>query len=263
MSLGGLDLYIAGQSFASLAALYTWLLAMLIGASASAEERALGTREWQMLQPYPFWKQWLIKVVTIGALALTLGNGLAAVMESAFPLIRDSGSAWPISMPGPRLGGLFLPGGLSSAGTVVVLIAAVSLYASSISSGGLRALLVALPFSIVLRSLYAYALFGAYRLEGMVLDSVYGASSMPFWRQLPTASAADFRWANLAYEWTGAIALIGFLALTLGLASRNHRSAEHGTARAGQMAWIAVYALVSGMFAHAGPAVLRWFLLTH
>ncbi|MGH7552272.1 MAG: ABC transporter permease subunit, partial [Longimicrobiales bacterium] len=43
---------------ASLSVLYCVLLAGLVGSLASAEERQLGTIEWQMLLPMPAWQQW-------------------------------------------------------------------------------------------------------------------------------------------------------------------------------------------------------------
>jgi ABC-type transport system involved in multi-copper enzyme maturation permease subunit len=53
---------------------------LVTGASAIAEERALGTLEWQWTQPIPMARQWKIKVGVAAALALTLGLILPAVL---------------------------------------------------------------------------------------------------------------------------------------------------------------------------------------
>ena len=42
--------------------LYAGFVALLIGSLSSAQERHLGTLEWQTLQPVPAWKQWAVKV---------------------------------------------------------------------------------------------------------------------------------------------------------------------------------------------------------
>ena len=275
MSLGRLDQIIAGQSFEALAGIYGGFLALLVGASASAEERALGTREWQALQPYAFWKQWAIKVVTISVLALVLGIGLAAVLEWIFPLVRDSGTSGPWSPPifrGPifrRLLGFLLPSALSGGALAIVVVVAISVFVSSLCTGGLRALIVALPFTAGLAWMYARLIGSIFSLDTLVLTRLYGAAASPtpvwLWmRRLPTASTADARWSILAFEWTGAVVLAGFLALMLRLAYRNHFSAEHGGSSAvRQMAGVAGYVIIGGAIAFGGPRVLEWFLFTH
>ena len=61
--------------------LYGGSLAMLIGSLASAEERQLGTLEWQTLLPSPAWQQWAVKVGVTFGLALLLGVGLPALLH--------------------------------------------------------------------------------------------------------------------------------------------------------------------------------------
>ena len=53
---------------------------LVTGASAIAEERVLGTLEWQWTQPIPMARQWKVKVGVATALALTLGLILPAVL---------------------------------------------------------------------------------------------------------------------------------------------------------------------------------------
>ncbi len=62
--------------------LYGGSLAILIGSLASAEERQLGTLEWQTLLPSPAWQQWAVKVGVTFGLTLLLGAGLPALLHS-------------------------------------------------------------------------------------------------------------------------------------------------------------------------------------
>ena len=55
---------------------------ILIGSLASAEERQLGTLEWQTLLPSPAWQQWAVKVGVTFGLALLLGVGLPALLHT-------------------------------------------------------------------------------------------------------------------------------------------------------------------------------------
>jgi hypothetical protein len=97
------------------------MLAWLAGSLASAEERHLGTLEWQLLLPVAAWQQWIVKAgVTLG-LALLLAIGL--------PML--------LAIDGPQLNPVY-------AGLIVVLVTA-SLYVSSLCSSGLRTLTVSGP----------------------------------------------------------------------------------------------------------------------
>ena len=64
---------------------YGGLVAIIIGAFASAEERQLGTAAWQNLMPVAAWKQWTVKVGVVLLLALTLGAGLPKLLELITP----------------------------------------------------------------------------------------------------------------------------------------------------------------------------------
>ena len=66
--------------FGGLTVLYSGMLALLIGALGSAEERQLGTLEWQGLLPMASWKQWTAKVVTVLALSMLLSVALPALL---------------------------------------------------------------------------------------------------------------------------------------------------------------------------------------
>ena len=70
----------------ALTLLYGPLLALLAGSLASAEERQLGTLEWQLLLPMAVWKQWFAKVGVALALALLLGLGLPVLVAWISPI---------------------------------------------------------------------------------------------------------------------------------------------------------------------------------
>lgn len=111
--------------------LYCVGLAIMIGALASAEERQHGTLDGQLLQPTPAWQQWMVKVgVTLG-LALVFGVGMPVLLNQLSPL-QD-------------LRALPMAGDLA---VLIVLLTASSLYLSSLSSSGVRAMVLSLPTGI-------------------------------------------------------------------------------------------------------------------
>jgi hypothetical protein len=106
--------------------LFGALLALLIGSLAGAEERQLGTLEWQALLPMAAWRQWTVKVAT--------AFGLAAVLALGLPILLAGGhvgvSAWHVG--------------------VIVFLTAGSLYVSSLCRTTLRALIVSGPLMLAL-----------------------------------------------------------------------------------------------------------------
>jgi len=127
-----------GFPIAVVAILYGGLLAMLIGSLASAEERELGTLEWQVLMPMAAWKQWAVKVGTV--------LGLAAVLSWFIPVLLANGRV-----------------SFNAGHAVVILfLTAGSLYVSSLCRSGLRALIAAGPLMLALSigSQYFYVLVG-------------------------------------------------------------------------------------------------------
>lgn len=130
----------------SMVTLFAGILAAFIflitGACAIAEERVLGTLEWQSTQPIPMARQWRIKVGVATGLALTLGLMLPATLVwlgfDAETLGTTFGKPeWqPIGVYALALGALF----------------ATSLYASSVSQSSMKA--VALT-PLLLGSLWA------------------------------------------------------------------------------------------------------------
>ena len=67
-------------SIAVFAGLLGGLVLVSAGAACVAEERELGTLEWQLTQPVPLLRQWLTKVAVAAALALGLGVLLPATL---------------------------------------------------------------------------------------------------------------------------------------------------------------------------------------
>ena len=110
--------------------LYLALLAILMGSLASAEERQFGTLEWQILLPVAAWQQWLVKAGTVLALAFAFGIGLPALLIYIDPSaseFRDAVTVWRQTT------------------ILIVLLTTGSLYVSSLSTSGLRALVVSFP----------------------------------------------------------------------------------------------------------------------
>jgi hypothetical protein len=174
------------------------LLALLIGSLASAEERHLSTAEWQLLLPMASWKQWMVKAGTALGLAMLLAVALPALLTSL------SG------------GHVRIAEGFACA---ILLLTAVSLYVSSLSTSGVRALLLSVPVSL-------FVVFPV------------------------IAFVSRLGWVELTLPVVGLFALA--LAVVLYFALLNHRSAERGVWRicvqvfciAGCFAFCAVLAAV-------------------
>jgi hypothetical protein len=66
------------DAFTTISMFVAGLMAIVIGATASAGERELGTIEWQVLLPVATWVQWTVKVGVAVSLALLLALALPA-----------------------------------------------------------------------------------------------------------------------------------------------------------------------------------------
>ena len=117
------------DAFSVLTIFYCGLLSMLIGSLACAEERQMGTLEWQSLLPMATSKQWAVKVGVVLSLALVLALGLPMLLADVEQLLP----------PGLRLEPL---GPLMLA---VIVLTTGGLYVSSLCGSGLWALLMSLP----------------------------------------------------------------------------------------------------------------------
>lgn len=102
--------------------------AVIIGAVAAADERQLGTHEWQLLLPVPASRQWVVKVVV----ALSLTIVLCVLLPSPLVYFMNGPTAreaFPLLRPTIVL--------------IAAVITALGLYFSSLSTSGLRAIVLA------------------------------------------------------------------------------------------------------------------------
>jgi hypothetical protein len=113
--------------FVGLTFVFSGLLALLIGSLASAEERHLSTAQWQLLLPMASWKQWIVKA--------GMGLGLAMLLAVALPALLSFAFGGPI-----RINGWYA--------CAILLLTAVSLYVSSLSTSGVTALFLSVPVSL-------------------------------------------------------------------------------------------------------------------
>jgi hypothetical protein len=192
--------------------LHAAAIPLLAGSLASAEERQLGTLGWQVLLPIAVWQQWALKAAVVLVLSLGLALGVPAILYALF----ESG-------PGPvRFG--WPPA------AAIAAVATLSLYASSLSTHGVRALLAS-----------ASAIGGAVLVTHITMNVVPGWMS-PVWDLANAASA-------VLYAGSAAV-----FALLLWLGMRNHGSAERGAKRVlNQVAALGAAAVVA-MLAIAAAA---------
>jgi len=112
--------------------LYCLGLTIVLGALASAEERQQGTLDVQLLQPVSALWQWAVKCAVTLGLAVLLGVVVPAVLLGSFAEAGDAASS----------------GRAASLVSLVVLVTSSSIYLSSLTSSGVRAMAWALPASI-------------------------------------------------------------------------------------------------------------------
>lgn len=101
--------------------IYYGALAILIGSLASAEERQLGTHEWQTLLPVAAWQQWSVKLAIVLGLALTVSVGVPILLAAGGASVQ----AWHVG--------------------AIAFLAVGSLYVSSLCRSGLQALAWSVP----------------------------------------------------------------------------------------------------------------------
>jgi hypothetical protein len=207
-----------GLPLGPLTMLYLLLMGVLVGSLASAEERQLGTHEWQTLLPMAAWQQWAVKVGVAWGLALLLGMGvpLALTQIAALPdNFRLPIRAW------------------REFSFAIVVLTTGSLYVSSLSPSGLRAMALVLPVG----------------LGASVLDQAVSWAAAPTVRRI--ASGLEPGWLSESMLRAAApyvpFALgAGFVVLLLPFAYVNHRSAERSWPRIRRQAsWIAAYLVVT------------------
>ena len=201
------------EVFVGLTVPYSALIAVLIGSLASADERQLGTLEWQMLLPLAAWRQWAIKVATIVTLAL-----LVALVVPM--LLAAIGGARNFAWFNPKL--------VAAVATFTIG----SLYVSSLSRSGVGALLASLP-ALMAPGLFVEWLFT--HPGAAVFRMVADASGWPSPRLAPRPSSLRALDASFWAIGAGVVALVLWFGLT------NHRSAERAmTHLRTQVVWLAL-----------------------
>ena len=144
--------------------LYAGILGVFIflvtGAGSIAEERVLGTLEWQWTQPIPMERQWRIKVGVATALALTLGLILpAALVWLGFDAeALDTAFGQPDWEP------------IAAYAAALVALFATSLYASSVSQSSMKAVALTPMLLASLWAVGALTILGV----GVMLDDQWG-----------------------------------------------------------------------------------------
>jgi ABC-type transport system involved in multi-copper enzyme maturation permease subunit len=208
--------------------LYALLIALVAGSVASAEERQMGTLQWQVLLPCAVWKQWTVKAAIVFALALLLGIAVPAVFVALPSTIVGSRTNMPIA-------------------GAVILCAAIGLYVSSFSTSGTRALLLALPVGIGLVlgvAMAAFSLFGVLHRADLNVSRLVADA-------LPAGSLAEYRpiWQSLMWieDWLNTLFAMPFAALLLRFAFVNHRLAERSLERLARQAGAIAGTLLLGV----------------
>ena len=118
------------SSLMIIAVMLSALITVGTGAACVAEERELGTLEWQLTQPVSLRRQWMIKVAVTLALAFILGVLLPA-------LLLGLGFGWEAL--GKAIAGSPFAGGLTFFGGLFLTVLAIGVYASSISRNTMKA----------------------------------------------------------------------------------------------------------------------------
>ena len=202
--------------FDVLVLLYALVIALLAGSSASASERQLGTLQWQVLLPWAMWKQWTVKAGVALALALLLGLGLPSLLHSVEPWVADTRmDLWLVA---PVM-------------VMVVAVAGLGVYVSSVSETGVRALLLSLPVGVGLMLLttlvIAPVISALHRMSPALHEGI--AAVLPGGHVAQYRSV--FRWLLLRQGYLEMSLTIAVVGLMLRLALVNHRSAERPAGR--------------------------------
>ena len=246
--------------------LYQFILAMLIGAVASSEERALGTLHWQVLQPYATWKQWAIKWATALTLTVLLvvtlpalnAHGADVVDRFWFPVRVH----WTLST-------LVANGQIWSNLVILLAVVTTALFASSFNHSSLHALLTTglLLFIGGIAIGTAFVAGTSAVWEGLDLNAFYhrlatsGGRAEALWGK--TWTPADDLWTRGITLVVVVAAIVGFLLLTLRAGLKNYRSAEtpRGVVTR-QVLWLLAFCIAACLLVGGGQPALQYYLIT-
>ena len=188
----------------TVATLYLMLLGVIAGSIPSAEERSLGTLQAQLLLPVSARTQWRVKAGVALGLVFALGLALPSLVLWMAGSATWWGRVWP------------------AAATALILFTSLSLFVSSISSNGIRALFGAIVMAIS-------AMFAFNWVEWTVF------TLMDEWARRSSMMYLPHFWRGLSHL----LALIVISAVLLHVASVNHRTSPCSKADvARQLGWI-------------------------
>ena len=188
----------------TVATLYLMLLGVIAGSIPSAEERSLGTLQAQLLLPVSARTQWRVKAGVALGLVLALGVGLPSLVLWIAGSTEWWGRVWP------------------AATAALILFTSLSLFVSSVSSNGIRALFGATVMAIS-------AIFAFNWMEWtvfIIMDEWGRRSGLMFFPRF---------W----HGWSSLLALVVISVVLLHLGSINHRASPRSPADiARQLGWI-------------------------
>jgi hypothetical protein len=210
------------QTFLIMTVVHGSIVALLAGSLASAEERQLGTLDWQLLLPMSAARQWVIKCGVVLGVVVVLGLALPALLAVLKPSIEPMRINWGFA-------------------ATLLIGAAVSLYVSSLSGSGLKALLIAVPAAFAVLPVLAVGEGAAFALVGLV--------RVPSIRVSPLAGFDD---RVLALEAAVLITLLLRFALI------NHRSLDGNVKRVWrQLGLVLGFMTLSAITVTAAQTLLR------
>jgi hypothetical protein len=219
--------------FSAFTVLYAGLLPLLIGASASAGERQIGTLEWQVLQPIAAWEQWGIKVAVVFGLVTVLAVGLPMIL---------SGLGEPLRFPGTFTD--FQPDGWLF--MALMLLTAGSVYMSSLCRSTIWALVMSIPATMAVTAFFQLAWFRvAVRAERVAREWAM---------QLLLGHTIDSESVMAISKGLDVASILGFIALTLRFAFMNHRVADHSSARLWRQPIMLAIFVLGGVLLHSTVA---------
>jgi len=219
-----------GYLFSGLTFLHAGLLPLLLGSGASAGERQMDTLQWQLLLPMANATQWAVKLVVVFGLVIALGLALPAGLLAVSPWA----SASPIRFA--EYERLMMP---------VMLIAAGSLYVSSLCRSSLWALLMSLPIVPVSAWLLQFSVQWLARPTYLFVRKLTGEST--------TAYSFYFGPPRIPSY----VLIAGFLIVVLRFALINHRSADRPAARVWTQVILMATFAAAAMTASAAWQALR------
>jgi hypothetical protein len=194
--------------------MYCMGLTIVIGALASAEERQLGTLEMQLLQPVGALGQWAVKCSVALGLALVLGLVLPAILIGIFSA---------------RLGSTQVGMSIELV-LLVIMLTSTSLYISSLTGSGVKAMTWSVPTGI-----------GVAIFIQTTRNAIASAST-----RLGTPLPADQQEASLVAARVLTVLIVPVL-LWFGFV--NHTSAEHPWRRTLTQVGVVAMLIVTGIIA--------------